>query len=74
MVIRQTHIFTRDDNQPSRNVQWILAPSYHPDSKPAVNPTPSHLASQYMAAEPSDPLRHLCRAEIMSYRSSPVLS
>jgi replication-associated recombination protein RarA len=21
-----------------------------------------------MAAEPSDPLRHLCRAEIMSYR------
>ena len=34
----------------------------------------TYLANQYIAAEPSDPLKHLCSAEIMSYLSSPLLS
>lgn len=35
---------------------------------------PAHLASQYIAADPSEPLKLLCRAEIISYRSSPLRS
>lgn len=77
--IGQAHILTGHHDQPSRDVQRVFTSGNHPAPTSAVLFTVllpgqsfgTYRASQYMAALPSDPLIHLCSAEIMSYRSSP---
>jgi len=60
MWITETNIFTRDHHQPSSYIQRILSSSQHPGlSVKSCQTKGTDLANQYIAADPSDPRRHL---------------
>jgi hypothetical protein len=82
MRICKANVLAGDHNEPSSDIQRILSSFQHTGrqlNKESVMlrggfMRRAYRASQYNAADPSDPLIDLCKALIISYRSSPVRS